>query len=357
MVKTGKRAIGLLVLFLAAETVPFENSLAQTTKLWRDGEATEVDPDLDRLGRAFVRLAENVQPAVVQIRSYAESKNETNKPRTSRGSGFIINPEGYIVTAYHVVDTAKNIEVRLSDKQRLVAKLLATEPQLDLALLKIEPPARLSVLPFGDSSALKVGELIASVTYPFGSDSSLSLGVVSRYSKIEKESFGYGYIQTDASVGPGASGGPLVDMKGHAVGMVTMASQTGNMGFAVPINVIKKMIPKLINKEQVAWGWLGVRVAEVTLELASTLKLSPARGVVISHVMTGQPAWQSDLMVQDVVLAVDGVMVDSPREFIRMIGGTEAGKEVSLMIFRSGKVLSRSVLLGTKPKTSEEREG
>jgi serine protease Do len=202
-----------------------------------------------------------------------------------------------------------------------------------------------------------VGELIASVTYPFGSESSLSLGIVSRYSKIENGSFGYGYIQTDTSVGPGASGGPLVNMKGHAVGMVTMASQTGNMGFAIPINVIKKMIPKLINKEQVAWGWLGVRVGEVTLELASKLGLSPARGVIISHVMPGQPAWQSDLMAQDVVLAIDGVSVDSPREFIRMIGGTEAGREVSLRIFRGGQLFSRSVLLGNKPKSSEEREG
>jgi len=357
VVKAAKKTICLLTLFLAAQTLQVDNSPAQTTTLWRDGDSSEVDPDLDRLGRSLIRLAEKVQTAVVQIRSYADSKQDKDRPRTSRGSGFIINPEGYVVTAYHVVDTAKDIEVRLPDRQRLVAKLVATEPQLDLALLKIEPPANVSVLPLGESSALKVGELIASVSYPFGSESSLSLGIVSRYSKIENDSFGYGYIQTDTSVGPGASGGPLVNMKGHVIGMVTMASQTGNMGFAVPINVIKKMIPKLINKEQVAWGWLGVRVGEVTLGLAAGMGLTPARGVVISDVMPGQPAWKSDLMVQDVVIAVDGVSVDSPREFIRMIGGTEAGKEVSLTIFRSGKILSRSVLLGTKPKTSEEREG
>ncbi|HWP60430.1 MAG TPA: trypsin-like peptidase domain-containing protein [Candidatus Acidoferrales bacterium] len=348
--------IFILSLALVAAHVFSDSSRAQT-KLWTDGDAAQVDPELERLGRAFVRLAETVQPAVVQIRSYGETKTDKERPRSSRGSGFIIHPDGYVVTAYHVVDTAKTVEVRLPDKQRLAAKVLATEPQLDLALLKIEPPAKLAVLPFGDSSTLQVGQLIASVTYPFGSDSSLTLGIVSRYPKIEKDSFGYGFIQTDASVGPGASGGPLVDMRGHAVGMVTMASQTGNLGFAVPINVIKKMLPKLVNKEQVAWGWLGVKVAELTVERAADLGLWPVRGVIISDVLPGQPAWKSDLLAQDVVLAVDGVAVDSPREFIRLIGGTEAGKEVSLTIFRGGKLLSRSVLLGTKPTKSEEREG
>ena len=346
---------------LAAQILFFGSSHAQTSTLWREGDNTALDPELERLSRAFIGLAQTVQPGVVQIRGSARpatgAASEKEQPQSTRGSGMIINPEGYILTAHHVVDRAAQVEVRLANRQRLAAKIVAIEPQIDIAVLKVESTGNLPVIAFGDSTKLRVGELVAAVTYPFGRESSLSVGIVSRHSSIENDSFGFDFIQTDTSVGPGASGGPLVNMKGHTVGMITMASQTGNMGFAVPISVIKRALPKLLQNQHFAWGWLGVRVSEVTMELAKSVGLSPVRGVVISTVLPDQPAAKNNLQLQDIVLAIDGIPIDSPREFTRLIGGNEAGKEVTLTIFRKGKVLSQSILLGAKPKTSEGREG
>ena len=356
-----RRPFFFFLWLLAAQILFFDSSYAQTPTLWREGDDTALDPELERLNRAFIGLAQTVQPGVVQIRGSAKpppaGTNEKEQPQSTRGSGMIINPEGYILTAYHVIDRAEKVEIRLANRQRLPAKIVATEPQIDIAVLKVESTGNLPAIAFGDSTKLRVGELVAAVTYPFGRESSLSIGIVSRHSNIENDSFGFDFIQTDTSVGPGASGGPLVNMRGHTVGMITMASQTGNMGFAVPISVIKKALPKLLQNQHFAWGWLGVKVAEVTMDLAKSLGLSPVRGVVISTVLPDQPAAKNDLRPQDIVLAINGVPIDSPREFTRLIGGNEAGKEVTLTIFRKGKVLSQSVLLGAKPTSSEGREG
>jgi len=146
-------------------------------------------------------------------------------------------------------------------------------------------------------------------------------------------------------------------MRGHVVGMITMASERGNIGFAVPVNAIKAMIPRLLNGERIVWGWLGVKVSEVTLELANALGLSPVRGVLVSSVLPGQPAEKEGVFAQDIILAVNGMRVDSPREVTRIIGGTEAGREVILTLFRKGETLDLTVRLGNKPKTTEGREG
>jgi serine protease Do len=361
MVTAIKSLIIALILLFALQWLACGSLHAESTTLWREGGSGAIDPDLDRLGRAFVSLAHKVQPAVVQVRGSARKATEGNETRersqSSRGSGFIINAEGYILTAHHVVDAAKEVEVLFPDRRRFPAKIFAIEPQLDIALLKIDPQESLPLIPLGDSDRLRAGELVSAVSYPFGRESSMSLGIVSRYSRLESRAFGYQFIQTDTSVGPGSSGGPLINMRGDAIGMITMASQTGNMGFAVPIGVIKKALPKLLQNEKFAWGWLGIRVTDVTMEIARSLGLSPARGVVIASVLPGQPAEKSDLLPQDVVLSVDGAPIDSPREFTRMISGFEAGNEVTLTIFRKGKVLSRSILLGTRPQSSEGREG
>jgi S1-C subfamily serine protease len=148
-----------------------------------------------------------------------------------------------------------------------------------------------------------------------------------------------------------------VDLKGHVVGMITMASQNGNMGFAVPINVIKGVLPRLMQGEKIVWGWMGIRVSDVTLDLAETLGLSSAKGVLVSSVLQDQPAEKGGLRPQDVILSIDGIEVDSPREVIRVIGGTEAGKEVRVTVFRQGETLDISVRLGSRPKSTEGREG
>jgi serine protease Do len=328
--------------------------------MWHDGQPTDGQSDLERLNRAFVELANKARPAIVQVRVLggpeAKSKADDTQFQGSRGSGFIINPQGYLLTAHHVIDKAKDIEVRLADGQRLPARIITADAQVDLAIIKVQTERELPIIPLGDSEAIRVGDLAAVFGYPFGRESSMNLGIISRTGRSYPDSASYDFIQTDAGGYAGGSGGPLLNSKGHVVGMITMASERGNMGFATPINVIKKIIPRLMNGEKFAWGWLGVQITEVSLQQAKALGLSPAKGAVIHSVLPGQPAERGGIRTRDVILSVNDNQVDSPRDVTRLIGGLEAGRVVKLTILRSGKTLQLSVPLGTKPESAKERE-
>jgi serine protease Do len=278
-------------------------------------------------------------------------------PTNTRGSGFIINSQGYILTAHHVVSEAKEIEIRLANRQRLRGELVATDAQIDFAIIKIAGDRELPVLALSDSDVLKVGELVGSIGYPFGVESSLHLGIVSRRGKSQSRSAAFDHIQVDSGANSGESGGPLVNMKGHVVGMITQASEKGTIGFAVPINVIKGLIPRLVNGEKILWGWLGVRLSELRLELADRLGLSPLRGVLVSSVLADQPADMAGVLPRDVILSVNETAVDRPSEVLRFVTGTEAGNEVRLTIFRSGETFVLPVKLGSKPDIAGSHEG
>ena len=329
-------------------------------QIWRDAPEAGAETELDRLNRAFVQLANGARPAIVQIRVTAMTDGTAKsppQPQASRGSGFIIDPQGYILTAQHVIDKAREIEVRLADSRRLPAQLIAADAQVDLAILKIVPDLDLPILVMGNSDTARVGDLAVVFGYPFGRESAMSLGVISRPGRTYAESASYEFIQTDAGAYAGGSGGPLLNSQGHVIGMITMASERGNMGFATPINVIRKMIPRLLNGEKFAWGWLGVQMVEVSLEQAKNLGLSAPNGVVVSSVLPGQPAARVGLQTRDVILSVNGTQVDSPREVVRMIGGLEAGEVVKLKILRKGRTFQLSVPLGTRPESTSERDG
>ena len=349
---------GLIILPFAL--LADENPVKALTPIWRDAPATEAETELERFNRALVQLAENARPGVVQIRVAAllEAKSTNSQQAVgSRGSGFIIDSQGYILTAQHVVDKAKEIEVRLADAQRLPARLVAADGQLDLAILKVTSDRPLPTLPLGDSDKIQVGDLTVVFGYPFGRESSMNLGIISRPGRSYPESASYEFIQTDAGAYAGGSGGPLLNSRGHIIGMITMASERGNMGFATPINVIKRMIPRLMAGERLVWGWLGVQMAEVSLEQAKTLGLLPAKGVVVRSVLPNQPAARGGILKQDIILSVNDTQVDSPREVLRMIGGLEAGRVVKLTILRQGKTFHLSVPLGTKPESLKEQQG
>jgi serine protease Do len=335
--------------------------ITPASPIWREAPQSEAESELDRVSRAYIRLANDARPAVVQIRVVSESDPKTGQksrpPQGSRGSGFIIHSGGYILTAQHVVDKAKEIEVRLADLQRMPARLIAADSQMDLALLKIDTERELPVLPLGDSDNLRVGELAVVFGYPFGRESSMSLGIISRAGRTYQESAGYDLIQTDAGAYAGGSGGPLLNPKGHVIGMITMASERGSMGFATPINAIKRIIPRLMAGHKLVWGWLGLQMAEVSLEQAKSLGLSPIKGVLVRSVLPGQSAERGGILSQDIILSVNDVRVDSPRDVLRMIGGLEAGRVVQLTILRKGQTLQLSVPLGKKPESQREIEG
>ena len=321
---------------------------AQPFPLWLQGDPSDADPDLERLNRSFVRLAEKVRQAVVHVRV---------EPTKARGSGFIIDPQGYILTAHHVVNEAKEIEIRLANRQRLRGEIVATDAQVDFAIIKINGEREFPVLPLGDSDVLRVGELVGSLGYPFGLASSLHMGIVSRRGRRQNTFAAFDHIQVDSPANSGESGGPLVNMKGHVVGMLTQASENRTIGFAVPINVIKTMIPRLLSGEKIVWGWLGVKLSELTLELADGLGVSPVRGVLVRSVAADQPADRAGVLSQDVILAVDDIAVDRVGEVLRVIKGTEVGNEVTLTIFRSGETFVVPVKLGKKPMAQDEDGG
>jgi len=341
------------VLAVSTGVLSAEESRKLPSSMWREAPQADGDSELDRLSRAFVRLADTARPAIVQIRvadaNPSSSRGDGQQLQGSRGSGFIIHPQGYILTAYHVVENAKEIEIRLADMHRLAAKVVAADAQVDLALLKVQTDRELPVLPLGDSDKIRVGEMAIVFGYPFGRESSMGVGIISRPGRTYHDSAGYEFIQTDAGAYPGGSGGPLLNSKGHVIGIITMASEKGNMGFATPINVVKKIIPRLLNGEKFVWGWLGVRMAELSLEMGKNLGLSPVRGVLVSAVSQGQPAERGGVRKQDIILSVNDAQVDSPRDVLRMIGGLEAGKVVKLTIVRNGKTMQLSLPLGSKP--------
>jgi serine protease Do len=185
----------------------------------------------------------------------------------------------------------------------------------------------------------------------------MNLGIISRSGRSYPNSASYEFIQTDAGAYPGGSGGPLLNRNGHVIGMITMASERGNMGFATPINVIKRILPRLANGEKFAWGWLGVQMSDISLEQARSLGIFPAKGVVVSSVLPGQSAARGGIQKQDIILTVNETQVDSPRDVARMIGGLEAGRVVHLTILRKGKTMELSIPLGTKPDSANAREG
>lgn len=341
-------SFNVLLLALFAALVFTAEVRSELDPLWLPANPGESDPDLERLNKAFVRLAEKVQQAVVHIRV---------GPISARGSGFIINSRGYILTAYHVVSEAKDIEVRLANRQRLEGEIVAMDAQVDFAIIRIRGEHNLPVLPLSDSDGLKVGELVGSAGYPFGIESSMHLGIVSRSGKRQSNSAAFEHIQVDSGANSGESGGPLVNMKGHVVGMITQASEKGTIGFAVPINIIKALIPRLVSGERILWGWIGATLAELRFELAQRLGLSPVRGVLVSSVLADQPAYRAGVVSKDIILAVNETAVDRPNEVLRIIRGTEAGDEIRLTIFRSGETFILPVKLGKRPEMAAGQEG
>lgn len=319
---------------------------------WREAETSGGETELDRLNRAFVQLAEKSRPAIAQIRVTNEpvKGGGQNEPQRSRGSGFFIDPQGYLLTAQHVVDKAKSLEVRLANGERLPARLIAADSQIDLAILKVQSDKELPILSLANSDTIRIGDLAVVLGYPFGRESSMNLGIISRAGRTYPDSAGFDFIQTDAGAYSGGSGGPLLNSNGNVIGMITMASERGNMGFATPINVIKQILPRLVNGEKLAWGWLGVQMSGMTMDQARALGIHPVKGVIVNSVLPGHSAALAGIQKQDIILSVNDNHVDSPREVSRLVGGIEAGKVVRLTILRRGKTMQLTVPLSAKPE-------
>ena len=278
-----------------------------------------------------------------------------DEPRRTSGSGFIIRQDGYIVTNAHVVNDAERIQIRLADGRRFDARLIGQDNRVDLALVKIEA-TRLPVAALGDSNRLRVGEFVLALGHPFGLEQTVSFGIVSRKgAPLQVAAPGFDFIQTDAAVNPGNSGGPLVNMAGEVVGVNSMAARNGSIGFAIPVNLVKGLLPQLAEKGKVEWGWLGVTIGEVDEDQAPKYGLAEPRGVLIRQVVAGQPADQGGVKADDVVLAVDGTQLEGPRDLQRIISSTPVGRTVTLKVMRAGKEQDLAVTVGAYQGPSAPR--
>jgi serine protease Do len=311
-----------------------------------------VPADIARLNDHIHTLAERLKPALVQVRvrrpaeSPAEGEGPTPEERRASGSGFVIRQDGFLVTNAHVVTDAERIQVKLSDGRRFEGRLVGQDDRVDLALVKIEATG-LPVADLGDSNRLRVGEFVLALGHPFGLEQTVSFGIVSRKgAPLQVAAPGFDFIQTDAAVNPGNSGGPLVSMSGEVVGVNSMAARNGSIGFAIPVNLVKGLLPQLAEKGKVEWGWLGVSIAEVGDDDAVRYRLKETRGVLVRQVVAGQPADKGGVKANDVILGVDGAKVEEPRDLQRIISSTPVGQTVKLMMIREGKEHEVSVIVG-----------
>ena len=307
----------------------------------------------------FVSLAKRLSPAVVNISTTQVSAeapfSQSPFPRgpsrqKSLGSGFIIDPEGLILTNNHVVENAEKIVVRLSDKRDFEAKVVGRDRKTDIAVIKINAKGNLPVAPLGNSRRLEVGEWIVAIGNPFGLEHTVTAGIVSAKGRRIGAGPYDNFIQTDASVNPGNSGGPLINLRGEVVGINTAIFSRGGgnigIGFAIPINLVKELLPQLKLKGKVTRGWLGVVIQRVTPAIAESLGLDEARGALVANVLKDAPADRDGVKVGDVIIEFDGRKVNESNDLPTIVARTPVGKKVKVKVVREGKELVLSVAIG-----------
>ena len=305
-------------------------------------------PDNDPFYEFFKRLVPNM-PDMPQ--------EDTESDDLNFGSGFIISKDGYILTNTHVVAGMGNIKVLLNDKREYTAKLVGSDAQSDVALLKIEPQEDLPVVKIGNPKDLKPGEWVAAIGAPFGFDNSVTSGIVSAKGRSLPNENYTPFIQTDVAINPGNSGGPLFNLRGQVVGINSQiySRSGGFMGisFAIPIDVAMNVADQLKANGKVQRGQLGVVIQEVSYDLAKSFGLDKASGALIAKIMPNSAAQQAGLQVGDIVRSVNGEEVRASSDLPVMVGSMMPGKEVTLSIWRGGKQTDVKVKLGSAAEQTE----
>jgi serine protease Do len=371
----------LVVGLLVASSMQWTNvSVAQGF-----GQSTALTAGTPAIPGSFAELAERLGPAVVNIQvtkvapvagvpwmqepdgPYGEFfkrffKDLPQRPEQFRtqgsGSGVIISADGYLLTNNHVVDGAKEVTVTLADQQVYQARIIGRDSKTDLAVLKIDSKQSLPVAPMGKSADLKVGEWVVAIGNPFGLSNSVTAGIVSAKGRVIGAGPYDDFIQTDAPINPGNSGGPLFNMKGEMVGINTAIIASGQgIGFAIPIDLARPLIPQLVSTGEVTRGYLGVSIQSMTPELAKALKLEEGQGALVSAVVQGSPAAKAGIRQGDVIVGFNGESIKDSHDLPTVVAKTPVGEEVSVTLRRDGKTQKVPVTVGKLPSekvTSEE---
>ncbi len=330
---------------------------------------------------SFADLAEKLMPSVVNISTtqtikttsnpfpfqfppgspfeemFKDFNQPTERKASSLGSGFIIDKEGTVITNNHVINNADDIVVRVNDKE-YKANLIGTDPYTDIAVLKIDSKDTFTPVKFGDSDKSRVGDWVVAIGNPFGLGGTVTSGIISARNRDINMTRYDDFIQTDASINPGNSGGPLFNLDGDVVGINTAIitpNQQGSVGigFAIPSNVASGVIDQLIKYGETKRGWLGVRIQEVTKEIAEVEKLKEPEGALIASVSEKSPADKAGLQAGDIILKFDGKRIDTMRTLPKLVSRTEVGKTVDLEVWRDKKLITKKLTLG-RLETSED---
>ncbi len=294
-----------------------------------------------------------------EFERFFEQFERRGQPRTQRslGTGFLISPDGYIVTNNHVVAGADTVLVNLHNAggkdQSLKATVVGTDEETDLALLKVETDKRLPFLSFGDSDRMEVGEWVLAIGNPFGLEHTVTAGILSAKGRDIRSGPFDNFLQTDASINFGNSGGPLINMEGRVIGINTAIIASGQgIGFAIPSSMASRIVDQLKSDKKVSRGWIGVSIQDVDANTARALGLPDARGAIIGSVMEGEPAQKAGMRDGDVVLEVDGRPIKDSSELLRAIAAEAPGSVVRFTVWRNGSKKELSVRLGERATQS-----
>ena len=336
----------------------------------------------DALQAAFVTVAQRVRPAVVHVGTVqvARSRRGPTVPgpladdpffkdffdqffgrrgpgapeefrQSGLGSGVIFDKRGYVLTNFHVIKGADAVLLRLSSKQEYRGKVVGTDPKTDLAVVRFEAPTDLPIAALGNSDVLKVGEWAIAIGNPFGLDQTVTVGVISATGRSDVGIATYeNFIQTDASINPGNSGGPLVNLRGEVVGINTAIVAAGQgIGFAIPANMVKRVIGQLIDRGKVTRGWIGIAVQPLTTELAQALGVKDGRGAVVARIYPDGPASGAGVKQNDVIVTFEGTAVEDYTHLQRLSADAEVGKTVTIEYIRRGEKKSAQVKIAEAP--------
>ena len=315
---------------------------------------------LEEIQAVIIELAEKTKPSVVNLfpvtgtQRTREGTGERTPNVSGSGSGVIVDPEGHIVTNNHVIGDATEIEVRFSDKTRLMAHVVGKDPDTDLAVLKVAAEHPLTPAQFGDSTRVRVGQWVLAVGNPFGLDRTVTLGVVSGIGRENINLSRYeNFIQTDASINPGNSGGPLFNLHGEVIGINTaIINFAQGIGFAIPSNMAKQVIEQLLAKGKVVRGWLGVGIQPLTTELSKKFGVAEGEGVLVNEVFEKDPAALAGIKPGDVIVRIDGVVVDSPNKLSRLIATLAPGATSKIEVVRDFTRLTLEIPLTERRDTA-----
>ncbi|HUP94240.1 MAG TPA: Do family serine endopeptidase [Burkholderiales bacterium] len=293
---------------------------------------------------------------------FGEQFDAQTKKSANLGSGVIVSEQGYILTNSHVVEAADEIEVALADTRRTRARVVGTDPETDLAVLKIELPTLPSIL-FGQSDQARVGDVVLAIGNPFGVGQTVTLGIISATgrSHLGINTF-ENFIQTDAAINPGNSGGALVDTSGQLIGINTaIYSRTPGgaslgIGFAIPASTAKQVLEQIMQSGQVTRGWIGVGVQDMTRELSESFKLPEIRGALITEVFRGTPADKGGIKLGDILVAVEGKPVTDSSSMLNLVAALNPGKQATLKVVRNQRETDLRVIIGRRPLQQREQQ-